>query len=83
MTQTVQAASRPSRARRAAAEATADFPFVPEDLLEALERVFPDRCPDGELTDAEIRERIGECRVLRFLKRHQQRQERLNQERIL
>lgn len=53
-----------------------DFPPIPTELLEALERAFPDRCPDAELSDAEIRERIGECRVVRFLRRHSQRQQR-------
>lgn len=60
-----------------------EFPDAPDGLIEALERVFPDRLPESELTDAEIRERIGEVRVLRFLKRHRQRQHGAKQGRIL
>lgn len=60
-----------------------EFPPISAELLEALERAFPDRCPDGELSDAAIRERIGECRVVRFLRRHYARQERARQGRIL
>lgn len=61
----------------------AEFPDVPADLLAALERVFPDRCPDGALSNDEIRERIGEARVIRFLRRQTMRRARQGLERIL
>lgn len=66
--------------RRAAAPA--EFPDVPADLMAALERIFPDRCPDGALSNDEIRERIGEARVLRFLRRQAARRARKGLERI-
>lgn len=53
-----------------------DFPFVDAALVDALERVFPDRCPDPHLTEPEIRQRIGEVRVVRFLRALQLKQER-------
>ena len=65
------------------ASAPAEFPLVAPELLEALLRVFPDRCPDSAMSDAEIRERIGECRVVRFLQTQQERQQRAKQGRIL
>ncbi len=83
MSQAAPNAGGAKRAVTSRSEPAPDFPSVPAELLEALERAFPDRCPDSELSDAEIRERIGECRVVRFLKRHHQRQERLKQGRIL
>ena len=70
-------------ARVGAPASTPEFPHVPPELLEALERVFPDRCPDSELSDADIRERIGECRVVRFIKRHFLRQQRALQGKVL
>lgn len=44
------------------------FPPVAPELVDALSRYFPDRCPDGRESDLEIRERIGEVRVVRFLR---------------
>lgn len=54
------------------------FPHVPMELVTELERHFPDRCPDGRQSDLEIRERIGEVRVVRFLRALAERQARLN-----
>lgn len=51
-----------------------EFPAVDPDLLAALEAAFPDRTPDGGLSNDEIRERIGEARVVRFLRRQRDRQ---------
>ncbi len=59
------------------------FPAVDAELVEALERAFPDRCPDAALSHDEIRERIGETRVVRFLRRQLERQRDANQERVL
>lgn len=80
MTKTAPASPAPNASRPSPEP---DFPDVPTALLEALERAFPDRCPDADLTDAEIRERIGECRVVRFLRRRHERQHRAKQGRIL
>lgn len=67
----------------APAAAKAEFPPVDAALLAALETVFPDRCPDGGMSDAEIRERIGETRVVRFLKLQAERQRRAGVDRVL
>jgi hypothetical protein len=61
----------------------ADFPFIDETLLQELERIFPDKCPDGGLSNDDIRERIGETRVLRYLRRQFERQSRSKMEQIL
>lgn len=53
-----------------------EFPAVDAELLSALEAVFPDRTPDGGLSNDAIRERIGEARVVRFLRRQFDRQAR-------
>lgn len=45
------------------------LPVVPQELLEALDRRFPERCPEPEWSDREIWIRAGERRVVRFLKR--------------
>jgi len=46
-----------------------NFPYVPKDLLEALEKLYPERTPEPEWSDREIWMRVGERRVVRFLKR--------------
>ena len=59
------------------APARPEFPPVEDALIEAIERIFPDRAPESALSNDEIRERIGEVRVLRFLKHQRDRQRRL------
>jgi hypothetical protein len=46
------------------------FPPVPKQLLEKLEALFPDRCPDPEDTLDDIRVKTGEVRVVRLLRHH-------------
>ena len=46
------------------------FPLVSEALIEALEKQFPDVCPNPLLTHEEVRVRMGEVAVVRFLRRH-------------
>ena len=58
------------------APARPEFPAVEDALIEAIERVFPDRAPESALSNDQIRERIGEARVLRFLKHQRDRQRR-------
>lgn len=53
-----------------------DFPTVSAELIAELERTFPDRCPDAAMSDPEIRQKIGEIRVVRFLRLHHERQSR-------
>ncbi len=64
------------------APARPEFPPVDDALVDAVARVFPDRAPESGLTNDEIRERIGEVRVLRFLKHQRDRQRRLASGRI-
>lgn len=46
------------------------FPFVPPDMLEALEKAFPDRLPhDPNLPHTEMAALIGRQSVIRFLRR--------------
>lgn len=44
------------------------FPLIPKDLLEALEKRFPERCPDIKQGDREIWWMCGERAVIRFLR---------------
>ena len=46
------------------------FPLVPKELLEELEKRFPDRLPDNALSFEGYIEKHGEVKVVRFL-RHQ------------
>lgn len=45
------------------------LPPIPKNLLEALEKAFPDRCPDPGLSMDEVRIKQGEVAVVRFLRR--------------
>jgi len=44
------------------------FPVVTKELLEELERRFPDICPEIDLSVDEIRIRQGQVSVIRFLR---------------
>lgn len=45
------------------------FPFVPPDLVTALEQAFPDRLPsDPSVPQHEVAALIGRQSVIRFLK---------------
>lgn len=45
-----------------------NFPSIPKELLEELEKRFPDKCPEqGETTD-QIRVKMGQVSVIRFLR---------------
>jgi len=45
------------------------LPVISEDLLKALDKQFPERCPEPSWSDREVWMRVGERRVVRFLKR--------------
>lgn len=45
-------------------------PPIDEALLNVLEVTFPNRCPDPEWSEREIWQRVGEQRLIRWL-RHQ------------
>lgn len=46
------------------------FPVVPDDLLTALEKAFPDKAPrDPEITPTQVGVSIGQQNVLDFLRR--------------
>jgi len=46
-----------------------DFPHIPEDLLEALDQTFPERCPDPSWDERRVWREVGKREVVRFLKR--------------
>jgi len=45
------------------------LPPIPVDLLVALEKAFPDVCPDPSASLDDIRIKQGELAVVRFLRR--------------
>lgn len=47
----------------------ADFPRIPNDLIEALDALYPERTPDPQWSDREVWMRVGERRVVRTLQR--------------
>ncbi len=44
-----------------------DFPLIPKGLVEALQKLFPDKCPDLSLSDREVWFRSGQVNVVKFL----------------
>ncbi len=56
------------------------FPPVPTDLLEALERLFPDRLPDLRISDRDLGAAIGANNVVRFLRDMHERQRNPNKD---
>lgn len=44
------------------------FPPIPKELIEALEKRFPERTPDLRMNIHEIRHKGGEQSVVRFLR---------------
>ena len=46
------------------------FPNISKELLEVLEKRFPDRSPDGDETLDEIRFKSGQVSVVRLLRYH-------------
>jgi hypothetical protein len=44
------------------------FPHVSIELLEALDRLFPERCPDPSWADRDIWRKTGNREVVRFLR---------------
>ena len=44
------------------------FPKVPKELLEELEKCFPDICPEVDLSIEAIRVKQGQVSVIRFLR---------------
>nr|WP_250808762.1 hypothetical protein [Neorhizobium tomejilense] len=44
-----------------------DFPPIPADLLQALDKMFPERTPSLKMSLDEIRWKGGERHVVRFL----------------
>lgn len=56
------------------------FPTVPEALVKALERRFPDRAPNMDAPEREVWASVGTVRVVRFLRQQleQQKEELLD-----
>lgn len=53
-----------------------EFPPINPDVLKALEERFPDRLPDTYVDPQNFNMRIGEQRVIRFLRAQLQRQQK-------
>jgi hypothetical protein len=49
-------------------------PSIPKDLLEYLERTYPDRCPDVHDKEREIWMRAGAVDLIRKLRHHHDKQ---------
>lgn len=57
-----------------------DFPLISEALLEALNKSYPDKCPNPNQTDREIWMAVGARRVVEFLQgKHKQQTEKVAQ----
>ena len=50
------------------------LPVITDELIQALDQVFPNRCPDLSLTDREVWYRAGERSVVNYLIEQQKRQ---------
>lgn len=53
------------------------LPFIPTELLEALNQRYPERSPELQWSDRGIWIAVGERRVIRFLIEQSKRQENL------
>ena len=51
-----------------------DLPYLNDELLDALDSIYPSRPPDLSHTDREIWYKAGQRSVVDFLKKHQERQ---------
>lgn len=51
-----------------------DLPKIPQDLMEALDKRFPERCPDPKASEREVWIEVGKRELIRFLKTHYERQ---------
>ena len=51
-----------------------DLPYLNDELLDALDSIYPSRPPDLSHTDREIWYKAGQRSVVEFLKKHQERQ---------
>ena len=45
-----------------------ELPSIPKDLLEALEKKFPDECPSINDSDRDIWRKVGRAEVVRHLR---------------
>ena len=51
-----------------------DLPPIQKELLEALEALFPDRCPDESMTDRAVWIAAGGVKVVRKIRNEYERQ---------
>ena len=51
-----------------------DFPFISRDLIEELDRIFPERSADLKWTDREVWFYSGQRNVVRILRSHHEAQ---------
>lgn len=50
------------------------FPLIPQELIRALEQLYPDRCPTMEMTDREVWFNAGRAAVVKKLRLEHERQ---------
>ena len=50
------------------------LPFIPTDLLNELNRRYPERTPEADWSERDVWIRVGERRVIRFLNEQAKRQ---------
>tara|TARA_Y100001963_G_scaffold80315_1_gene111446 strand:- start:169 stop:378 length:210 start_codon:yes stop_codon:yes gene_type:complete len=51
-----------------------DLPVLTDELLDALDSIYPSKPPDLSWTDREVWYKAGQRSVVDFLKKHQERQ---------
>lgn len=60
------------------------FPYIPADLIEALDRIFPEKTPPLSMSLDEIRFKSGQRSVVQFLKtKHEEQTESVLNRKVL
>lgn len=57
---------------------TEKFPLISDDLIKALDSLFPDKAPDLSMTEKEVWFKAGSVDVVRRLKEIKKRQDSFN-----
>ena len=47
---------------------TEPFPYIPLEIVEAVERMFPNRCPTQNMSDRQVWISVGSIGVARYLR---------------
>jgi len=56
-----------------------NLPFSPETLIDELDAMYPERCPDPNLSEREIWIAVGRREVVRFLLELRRRSQEVHQ----